>query len=362
VGYLIAPSVLTYLSGGFTEARFTGAKLLFSSVPPQATDVHVLGHTYSGWFLGSGFEYNLGWLPGLFWRTEYRYAQYDKGSLPFLLNSSGAPTGGRLDSEKFVQTIRSELVWRWNLDGPARTSPAMAVDLPRKAPPAPLVYNWTGCYMMGGGGYGMWTQDTSTFFDPDPSQVGSEVRTGGRGWFGTVGGGCDLQINDRWVVGAYGDYDFASIKGNIFASEAGAAKIGSEKLRSAWFVGGRIGYLIAPSVLTYFSGGFTEARFTGAELFFSSVPLEDTNTHVLGQTYSGWFLGSGLEYNLAWLPGLFWRTEYRYAQYDNESLIVFSTPAGTPTGRRLDSEKFVQTIRTELVWKLNWGGPVAARY
>jgi len=28
----------------------------------------------------------------------------------------------------------------------------------------------------------------------------------------------------------------------------------------------------------------------------------------------------------------------------------------------VDSEKFVQTIRTELVWKWNWGGPVRAAY
>jgi opacity protein-like surface antigen len=44
----------------------------------------------------------------------------------------------------------------------------MAADMPVKARPAPPpapVYNWTGCYIKGGGGYGMWNQDTTAFED-----------------------------------------------------------------------------------------------------------------------------------------------------------------------------------------------------
>jgi outer membrane immunogenic protein len=62
---------------------------------------------------------------------------------------------------------------------------------------------------------------------------------------------------------------------------------------------------------------------------------------------------------LGWLPGLFWRTEYRFASYDNERLLV-RTPSGAPTDFSVNSEKFVQTIRSELVWRFNWGGPVRA--
>src|SRR5262249_42313719 len=52
------------------------------------------------------------------------------------------------------------------------TTSVMAADMPLKAPappPAP-VYNWTGCYVKGGGGYGMWNQDTTGF--DDSFQVG----------------------------------------------------------------------------------------------------------------------------------------------------------------------------------------------
>ena len=50
----------------------------------------------------------------------------------------------------------------------ALTGSAIAADLPRKAPaavaPAPLpVATWTGCYLTGGVGYGMWNQDNQAF-------------------------------------------------------------------------------------------------------------------------------------------------------------------------------------------------------
>ena len=73
-------------------------------------------HTYSGWFISSGFEYAPPWAPlrGLFWRTEYRFSQYSADDVPFLIAGTGAPTGIGIHSEKFVQTITSSLVWKFN--------------------------------------------------------------------------------------------------------------------------------------------------------------------------------------------------------------------------------------------------------
>jgi outer membrane immunogenic protein len=133
-------------------------------------------------------------------------------------------------------------------------------------------------------------------------------------------------------------------------------------LKSAWAVGGRIGYLITPTVLTYISGGFTEARFSGVDLALLTVPPDFVDERINRHTYSGWFLGSGFEYNLGWIPGLFWRTEYRFASYDKDNLLIVTSPSGAPTDRSVDSEKFVQTIRSELVWRFNWGGPGGRSY
>ena len=72
-------------------------------------------NTYSGWFLGSGYEYGIAWLPvqGLFWKTEYRFADYSGDTVPIIVTASGAPTALSVDSHKYVHTVRSELVWRF---------------------------------------------------------------------------------------------------------------------------------------------------------------------------------------------------------------------------------------------------------
>ena len=107
----------------------------------------------------------------------------------------------------------------------ALTGSAVAADMaPRYAKaPAPMpvaVASWTGCYIAGGGGYGLWNQENTTY-DPRTTprtQLTATTTAGGRGYFGTVGGGCDYQFslgNWQMVIGAFGDYDFASIKGTF---------------------------------------------------------------------------------------------------------------------------------------------------
>jgi outer membrane immunogenic protein len=236
---------------------------------------------------------------------------------------------------------------------------AQAADMPLKAPRvAAPVYNWTGCYLGAGGGYGMFNQENTLVTDPGHVALSGENTVGGRGWFGTVGGGCDLQIGERWVIGAFADYDFSDIHGHLVVPNIVPFSLtGTEKERSAWSVGGRIGYLINPSLLTYFAGGFTEARFSNTALV-SNVPgtVFSPAVHLSGRTFDGWFLGAGYEYQLGWLPGLFWKTEYRFAQYDREFLPIIVDGTGRSFGEGLDSKKFVQTIRSELVWRFNWGG------
>ena len=224
----------------------------------------------------------------------------------------------------------------------AMAGSALAADMPVKAPPVkapPLPvqgYNWTGCYLAGGGGYGMFNQDIH--------ENGAKDTIGGRGWFGTLGAGCDVQIGGSWVLGVFGDYDFSGLKGNLVLPDSGLA--GRDKERSAWAAGGRLGYTLTPTILAYVNAGYTQARFAG-------VNLQDAFS--LGShTYTGWFLGGGYEYSLNWFRGLFWRTEYRFAQYGRDTLPILD--GGVPSGNTITSDKTVQTIRSELVWRFNWGG------
>ena len=97
----------------------------------------------------------------------------------------------------------------------APLSAADAADIPTKAPPpvAPGTA-WTSCYINGGAGYGMWTQQHTdlTTFGGVPGTTISQT-DGGNGWLGRFGGGCDYQIAPRWVIGAFGDYDLMNLAG-----------------------------------------------------------------------------------------------------------------------------------------------------
>jgi outer membrane immunogenic protein len=134
---------------------------------------------------------------------------------------------------------------------------------------------------------------------------------------------------------------------------------GDEKESSAWAVGGRIGYVIAPMVLGYVNGGWTEARFD--EIDEVTVRGVATGNAFPAHTYQGWFLGSGFEYAFTWLPinGLFLRSEYRYSSFQRDDLTQFHIATGAPAGNAglgsvLHAQKQVQTITTSLVWRFNW--------
>lgn len=245
----------------------------------------------------------------------------------------------------------------------AFTGSALAADMAArpytKAPPAPVAYapSWTGCYLGAGGGYGMWNQENTAFslgpFSPTET-------AGGRGYFGTVQGGCDYQFPlASWnvVVGAFGDYDFGSLKGHVNLPGFSGVFNGDEKMSSAWSVGGRVGVLITPSLLTYFSGGYTEATF--GQTNFGSIETS-TVFSINKNTYHGYFLGAGDEYALNFLPGLFWKTEYRFSTFDAKRNDLFV--GGTFINESIDSKKYIQTIRSELTYHFNWGGPVVAKY
>ncbi len=126
---------------------------------------------------------------------------------------------------------------------------ANAADLPVKAPPLapppPPQFSWTGFYVNGGVGYGMYNADTVWTLPGGATFLPFTQTQGGRGWFGTVGIGYDYQLTDKIVAGVLGDYDFASIKGTI---QNHPFTVGTMTENWAWAVGGRLGWLITPQV------------------------------------------------------------------------------------------------------------------
>ena len=81
-----------------------------------------------------------------------------------------------------------------------------------------------------------------------PCIVCTNTRTGGDGWFGTVGAGYDWQNGPSWVVGIFGDGTFGSLKGNI-----GDASIFGSSAPQRWRRLGQPVLVLATSLLRTFS-------------------------------------------------------------------------------------------------------------
>ena len=188
-------------------------------------------------------------------------------------------------------------------------------------------------------------------------------RQGGDGWFGTVGAGYDWQFNQTWVAGVFADGQFGSLKGTIQDPFAGLT--GNIKMQDAVAAGVRVGYLVAPNVLSYVNGGYSGSYWSGVTALstFTGLPV---GGHTNSFNLSGVFVGGGVENNLNIFgisaPGWFMKTEYRAAYYGNKNINELFDGTNALVGRDVAFKPFVETISTSLVYRFNWTGPVVAKY
>jgi outer membrane immunogenic protein len=266
----------------------------------------------------------------------------------------------------------------------ALTGSAVAADLPARTyskSPAPIVavQSWTGLWISGGFGYGLMDIDHSVTSTVAPFQVfdfGHD--NGGRGYLGKVGIGGDYQFAGpmgSWLVGAFADAQWSSIKGNYSFNCPGGCLgptgfTGQLKNNWSWAAGGRIGFVALPGFLTYFNGGYTQAHFNQVNYVDAANGALSGGLILPSTSRGGWFLGGGTEYAISQIPGLFWKSEYRFADYGSKSYTQVCTVGGgagscgaAGTLHSIDTSRiYVQTATTELVYRFNWGGPVVAKY
>jgi outer membrane immunogenic protein len=245
----------------------------------------------------------------------------------------------------------------------AFTGSASAADLAArpytKAPMMAPAYNWTGFYIFGGGGGGLWSADSNVVTFPGGAALTRDARMGGDGWFGTVGVGYDWQFNGPWVAGIFADGQFGSLKGSIVRPVIGGTLEGREDLRTSYAAGVRLGYLVAPNVYSYVNGGYSGSEWSGVS--YSSIAPGGGPVVLRDDSFrrNGWFVGGGVENSLNIFgisaPGWFMKTEYRSAFYDRATLRDL-TPGGVPTGFATTFKPIVQTVSTSLVYRFNWGG------
>ena len=241
--------------------------------------------------------------------------------------------------------------------------PANSADIARpvyKAAPPPIAtFSWSGLYVGGHAG-AAWT-DFDSRWDPLPSAAAFTAQTQSHGVSDTafVGGaliGYNWQFQ-QWVLGVEGDWSWSGLKGTSsqtwLSTLPGVALDGVTTVEQEvnWLatVRGRLGYLITPQALVYFTGGAA-----WADIDYRAIARQASNNYdasaSLSDTASGYTLGGGLEW--AFYGNWLLRAEYLYYNLSSSQSVVAQADLypGFPSGFSWDDLK-IHTVRGGLSYK-----------
>ncbi len=239
----------------------------------------------------------------------------------------------------------------------ALASPALAADLPLKAPSAtPSVYDWTGVYVgaFGGGGYGNHNVNNATGQAVPFADFSANYSS-----TGAIAGG---DIGYQWqsgslVVGIEGDLAWTGIKGNDSVqfnngNFPGVGAVDADNLRWTGALIVKTGYAVDRWML-YFDGGYA----------FGSI--QHTNTPLVGpvDTFNvagnGLTGGGGIAYALT--NNVIAKFDYRYTSFNG-----YNRPGNAITGLTVNGQLPYSTVSTYSVVSagldFKFGGPVVAKY
>jgi outer membrane immunogenic protein len=185
--------------------------------------------------------------------------------------------------------------------------PALAADMPLKAPPMVVAppASWSGCYVganVGAAWSHTYVHDEVAPFGPIATLDDTAVAGGGQI-------GCDYQVASSWVIGVQAMYD-----GTGLASDATSPVLAPLTLHGQipWFatLTGRIGFAISPSAMIYAKGGAAWTH-TDSSLLFDGVVVDTANFD-----QSGWTAGGGVEWKINPRWSVF--AEYDYLGFDDK--------------------------------------------
>ena len=234
-------------------------------------------------------------------------------------------------------------------------APASAADMAVKAPPPaplPVIYNWSGFYIGGNGG---WAQSRNCW--DFVTAVGAVISNGCRDQSGGVVGG---QIGYRWqtnqfVFGLEAQGDWADINSTrqsfLFPAFSTHVKVDAIGLFT-----GQVGYAWNNALL-YVKGGaaVTDNRFD------ILTTLGGANLASASSTRWGGTVGVGFEYGFApnWSVGI--EYDHLFMGHNNNTFSVVN-PIIAGAANRISEDIDMVTLRVN--YHFNWWGapPVAARY
>jgi outer membrane immunogenic protein len=253
-------------------------------------------------------------------------------------------------------------------------APALAADLPVKAPPVPMapVMNWTGFYIGVNGGYswGRSSRDLN-FFNPLNGVIIASGTGGGRDLNGGVFGG-QLGYNwqtANWVFGIETDAQWTGQKGStsvlcpvagcfpaIAIAPGGARTAATLDDKLEWFgtFRGRGGVLVTPSVLLYVTGGlaYGSLQTDVALSSFTATGIPVTIGATRSTDKFGWTIGGGIESMFA----ANWTAKLEFLYMDLGSIsnsVVLPVAAGFPLGANVTSRVTDSVIRGGINYKFS---------
>jgi outer membrane immunogenic protein len=245
--------------------------------------------------------------------------------------------------------------------GLAAATAAPAADMAVKARPvvAPVLYNWSGCYIgaNAGGGWSRMTMFRDQIDTVPPTPAFADYgREDASGFLGGGQVGCDFQTTNL-VFGIDGKFDFGRINGqhNI---PAFPGFTDTNSLQQLYLITGRIGYLWTPQLLSYVKVGASfqtnkNSVFSSGGALFESARFTDP----------GITAGGGIEYMFAPHWSVFVEANYVWSEAD-DAAHDWRPPIGIANPGEVINER--QRILSALVginYKFNWdSGPVVAKY
>jgi outer membrane immunogenic protein len=174
-----------------------------------------------------------------------------------------------------------------------------------------LANDWEGLSLGIGGGYGMANSrvvDSATVIGTTLSETTNGIP--GSGGLFTLSAGYDHALLGALVVGGFIDYDFANIDSRSLDSLTGFAT-GKLDIDRQLSIGGRLGYLVAPTTLFFSTFGYAHVDASGVRPTF-----DFGNSHGGFGNFDGYFVGGGVETLIG--GGFSLKAEYRYTSLQSE--------------------------------------------
>jgi outer membrane immunogenic protein len=284
------------------------------------------------------------------------------------------------------------------------SAPAIAADIPVKAPPVPVAFSWAGCYVGANGGWirsrdhyrlqpsGAYLTPPAVAAPPNTAGTGNNppdnlaltTTHSGSGSGGTAGGqvGCQIQ-QGTVVVGLEADANWSRSRTSAIAAYPSFPNLGnpaftdqsrtesvSNRLDGFATFRGRIGYA-SDRFLVYTTAGFAlgHSKSETAVLFGTGVgnPVFNGASHIGSDTFTRLGLASGVGAEYAFTDRLSVKIEYLYVRFGAQrehyqSPLVAAAVAFAPGYSWQTSIGSSQEHIARVGLNLKLGGPLRAAY